>query len=153
MMKKIKGFTLLEILIVVIIVGILAALAIPYYVKTAESSKAAEAYANLNALRQAEWVYYGKSGNFADDGEWTWLNIENPNDIPSPSRLFFYWITVDATNPATPFNLGATRVEGPYFDDYIVMHANGMLDESNWLTGTGGGGGGAQSPEISWGGS
>ena len=55
-----KGFTLLELLTVVIIVAILAVIAIPQYFKAAERARATEAVNLLGMIRRAQIRYYAE---------------------------------------------------------------------------------------------
>ncbi len=58
------GFTLAEVLIVVVILGVLAGLAIPSYTNSIEQSRANEAQANLNIIYTAEKIYKVNNGTF-----------------------------------------------------------------------------------------
>jgi type IV pilus assembly protein PilA len=60
MLQKLKrrGFTLIELMIVVAIIGILAAIAIPNFIRFQARSKQSEAKANLKSLFTAERSYY-----------------------------------------------------------------------------------------------
>ncbi len=54
------GFTLIEIIVVVIIMGILVALAVPSYIETREKSLDKEAVAALKLIRAANKQYFSK---------------------------------------------------------------------------------------------
>lgn len=58
LLKKRSGFTLIELMIVVAILGILAALAVPAFVGYVRRSKTAEAADNLNKIFKAVAQYY-----------------------------------------------------------------------------------------------
>ena len=58
-LKSIKGFTLIELMIVVAIIGILAAIAIPKFADMVTKSKEASVKGNLGAVRSAVSIYYG----------------------------------------------------------------------------------------------
>jgi len=62
-----KGFTLIEVLIVVIILGILATLAIPQFTGMVAKARLSEAWSGLGAVRTAQAVYYMEHDNYADD--------------------------------------------------------------------------------------
>ncbi len=55
---KRRGFTLVELIIVIIILGILAALAMPQFVTSTDDAKTATVAANLAIMRNAIQLYY-----------------------------------------------------------------------------------------------
>jgi type IV pilus assembly protein PilA len=59
-----KGFTLIELMIVVAIIGILAAIAIPNFLKFQAKSKQSEAKTNLKAIYTAQTGYYGEFSTY-----------------------------------------------------------------------------------------
>ncbi len=78
-MNKKSGFTLLEIIIVIIIVGVLASLALPRFFATVEFSRSTEALSAMASVRQAlERCYLQQSGTYAN------CNIGNL-DVQDPS--------------------------------------------------------------------
>ena len=62
-----KGFTLIEILVVVLIVGILAAIALPQYQKAVWRSRSAEIKAFAKNLADAQGVHHLNNGAYAQD--------------------------------------------------------------------------------------
>jgi type IV pilus assembly protein PilA len=61
-LKRKSGFTLIELMIVVAIIGILAAIAIPNFLRFQLKAKSSEGKTNLAAIRTAEQSYYSEFG-------------------------------------------------------------------------------------------
>ncbi|HTY44615.1 MAG TPA: prepilin-type N-terminal cleavage/methylation domain-containing protein [Patescibacteria group bacterium] len=83
MMNK-KGFTMVELLVVLIIVGILASVATPLYLTNAKRAKASEAVGALSLIRQAEREYYVKHNVY---GAVTKGNMKNDSEAASNAGM------------------------------------------------------------------
>jgi prepilin-type N-terminal cleavage/methylation domain-containing protein len=58
-----KGFSMIELLVVLLIIGILAAIAAPFFLQNADKTRASEAVAGAGSIRSAERNYYVQNGN------------------------------------------------------------------------------------------
>ena len=77
-----KGFTLIELMIVVAIIGILAAIAIPNFMKFQARAKQSEAKANLKGM------FTASKSRFAEDGS---LNCGLCGFTPEKNNLYAYF--------------------------------------------------------------
>ena len=97
-------FTLLEIIIVIIIVGVLASLALPRFFSTVEFSRSTEALTSITAVRQAmERCYLQRNGTYVNCALVN-LDIENPGT--APNAHFTYSL---AGQSATGYVITSTR--------------------------------------------
>jgi len=79
-----KGFTLLELMIVVIIVAVLASLAMPRFIDARNRAITAEAYNMLGAIRSSQMRYYLQNSS-------TWATTVGDLDISAPVSEYFDW--------------------------------------------------------------
>ena len=63
--KRARGFTLLELVIVIVILAILAGLAVPRYIRTVNRSRANEALEMLTQIRASCERFYARNGSYA----------------------------------------------------------------------------------------
>ncbi|KAA3660906.1 MAG: prepilin-type N-terminal cleavage/methylation domain-containing protein [Calditrichaeota bacterium] len=100
LIKSMRGFTLIELMVTIIIIGVLASIAIPMYRANVERAKKAEADANMGTIRTALRVYYAEFGSYPT------ATAENPWDISN--------VNIDSTDlvgryfPATSYTVTST---------------------------------------------
>lgn len=124
-MHKHSGFTLIELMIVVAIIGILTAIAYPSYQGYVQDSRRADAQGDL--LELAQWMerQFTASGNYntSTDGD----NDFDADDLPfkkSPADGNDTFYTITVVGAATTFTLTATRAGAQAGDRCGTMTVN-----------------------------
>jgi type IV pilus assembly protein PilE len=105
-MNKNQGFTLIELVIVVAIVGILSAIAMPMYRDYVVRANRTEAKTALAAVALAQERYYSVNNQYST----TIASLGTVMSLNSSgvTENGFYSITITAANPAASYTLSAT---------------------------------------------
>ena len=123
MMKKLaKGFTLIELMIVVAIIGILAAIAIPNFVKFQCRSKQSEAKGNLKAVYVAQEAYRGEYDTY-------WGTLSETGFVPKGAKIrYSYTITAAASTFTATAAANTTELSG---DTWTITQNNDVTNSTN----------------------
>ncbi len=126
------GFTLLELIMVVVIIGILASIAGPMYFKTVERARISEGRRMLGMVRMAQMRYYAEHGQFTSN--------MNELDIDTANGKYFNLVsdvpTAGGAKPGDSSNtIGMVQrkadVQNPYGKAYTLeIRPNGDVCHS-----------------------
>ena len=126
LLKKTKGFTLVELMVVIVIIGILAAVAIPKFLDASQKAKASEFPTILTAIYTGQLAYNAEKGSYVTS--FPYLRDSAGVDVPSSSRWFIYGMTSNATTGATAFT-GKASVNGGFGQATSTDY--GQIDQTN----------------------
>jgi len=118
------GFTVVELTVVVVILGVLTAFAVPRFMDSVERSRAAEAFNFLASVRGAEERYHARHGTYAGDV------AELETKIPTPAYFAVGSIGVPlaASGLASGWELALTRSDasGGYGTYSVIFNQEGF---------------------------
>jgi type IV pilus assembly protein PilE len=102
-----RGFTLIELMIVVTVIAVLALIGYPLFVKQVNKSRRAEAISLMSRVAQAQERWRANNASFDNDFGTTRLNVRST----APSGVFslnetYYTVTING-NDSTNYNVRA----------------------------------------------
>jgi type IV pilus assembly protein PilA len=109
-LKRKSGFTLIELMIVVAIIGILAAIAIPNFLRFQLKAKTSEGKTNIAAIRTAQQSYYSEFGVFVSA-------MASPAAVSD--NMKHSWVQTDPAGEG--FDRLGWEPEGLVFFNYVTM--------------------------------
>ena len=113
--NKQKGFTLIELMIVVAIIGILAAIAIPNFLKFQAKSRQAEAKTNLGGMFTAEESYRAEFSGYSTD-----MVAIGWSPSGSPRYLYGFTTAFPAGGNRDTLDSGVCAAGGACSDAYML---------------------------------
>ena len=124
LLQKTKGFTLVELMVVIVIIGILAAVAIPKFLDASQKAKASEFPTQLTAIYTGQLAYQAERGSYVTTFQL--LKDSAGVDVPSSSRWFSYGLPTANTTSFT----GKATVQSPGFGNATTSDY-GTIDQTN----------------------
>ena len=108
-----KGFTLVELAVVIVIIGVLAAFGVPKFLNSVERSKASEAFAYLSSVRTAQERYLAKEGTYAAAITDLDIGVQTPKYF-TPGTVTTTNTGTDPTWTMTLTRIAASSSKGAY---------------------------------------
>ncbi len=108
--KSKRSFTLIELLIVLIIIGVIAALIIPQFNVMVWNSRGAEAKSNMGAISRAMVAFYEEKGELPCTYSGSYIPLEFLITIPKSKYWRYIYLTVDPPPPPSVAGVAAIPV-------------------------------------------
>ena len=118
-----RGFTLIELVVVLAIIGILVAAAVPLYLGARKRAYKAEADSTLQELKTMEWAYYQENNAFTD-------SFSSLGFTPPASKFWTYNIPAAASDQVTIAARGQAAPLGPSDQVSITLKSDGSSTSS-----------------------
>jgi type IV pilus assembly protein PilA len=112
-----RGFTLVELMAVVVIVGVLATLGIVAYRRYITSAKATEAIYMIGAIRSAEESFRAETLHYLDVSQ----TITNYYPMATPTKAKYAWDLAAETPLSLRWKQLGVRSDGPVYFGYAVV--------------------------------
>ena len=123
--KSQSGFSLIELLIVVAVIGIIAAIAVPNFINSRQAAHNASAFSSLRLLHTAQISYRMRNAQYADLATLRNANLIDDPLLASGTRSNYTFVINAATISPSFYEATATPAVAPW--QYYYLDVSGVI--------------------------
>ena len=129
-MRKSSGFTLIELMVVLVVIGVLVSIAIPNYARSVERTRCSFALNMLKSMRNAAVLYFRENQTFTGITLPAMETIIGATFYSGNTHPDWQFSVVSISD--NEFRVEADRIRGPHIGDDIVLTSGGDFTTSSY---------------------
>ena len=124
-----SGFSLIELLIVVAVIGIVASIAVPHFLNSRQAAHNASAFSSLRLIHTAEISYRMRHPQYADLATLHAANVLDDPLLASGKRSNYTFVVNAATLSPSFYEVTASPAIAPW--QYYYLDVSGIIRSEN----------------------
>lgn len=122
-----QGFSLIELLIVCVLIGIISAIAIPYLVQARQAARSASAVNSLRVIHSSEVTHRTVKGTYADLATLGSSGQLADTNIAAGEKSEYGFVLTLGADPTREFSVNATPVITPAIWNHYFIDETGVI--------------------------
>lgn len=131
-----KGFSLIELLIVVAIIGIIAAIAIPNYLMSQQAARQASAIQSLRVIHSSEVSYRAINAGYTDLATLNTQGYIRDSELAAGQKSYYRFTVTLAASPSQSYEAIAVPVTTPSPWVFYFIDSTGVIRSEIGVTPT-----------------
>ena len=125
--KSQRGFTLVELLIVIAIIGILSAIAILYLNQAKQAARSASAMNSMRVISTGQNSYRATRGEYTDLASLASAGYLSDSNLAASEKALYAFAVTPGADPALSYTASATPLREPSTERHFFINESGIL--------------------------